>query len=165
MLQDDATGKEQALLPKASYKDCANKEKDVSINTSYGIKYYCFHILLFPLEILSIAQDRLFNYESALSIAKLNGESSKVRRYERSIKLSREIIETIKTGKQVDIGELPPKVPVPSRPKETNIGVKRPTDGFCSQENSMDYHHFYYIFFFIYSRCEEALGGIFSCFR
>ena len=133
-MQNDGTGKEQASLPEVSYKDCASKDKDISIN---GIKCYSFHILSFPLDMSSLVQNRLLHYESALSIAKLDGESSKVRRYERSIKLIKEIIENIKAGKEINIGELPPTVPVPCRKQGINDGViKRATD----QESNMEYY-------------------------
>ena len=53
-------------------------------------------------------------YQSAIAAAKSKGESSKVRRYERGLKTLQEMSKSLKSGRKVNIDEIPPEISVPA---------------------------------------------------
>lgn len=57
-----------------------------------------------------MVQSRLQMYQSAIAVAKGKGDSSKVRRYERSVKTLNEMTKSLKAGKKINIDEIPPEV-------------------------------------------------------
>ncbi|XP_062975430.1 coiled-coil and C2 domain-containing protein 1A [Elgaria multicarinata webbii] len=58
----------------------------------------------------SILLERLAMYKAAVANAKLSGESSKVRRYERGLKTLENLLTSIRKGKKIDNDEIPPPV-------------------------------------------------------
>ena len=61
-------------------------------------------------EDLQTVLNRQKMYEAALLSAKQAGESSKARRYERSMKTITTMVKQLKNGKKVDMDDLPPPV-------------------------------------------------------
>ena len=61
-------------------------------------------------EDLQTVLNRQKMYEAALLSAKQAGESSKARRYERSMKAITTMVKQLKNGKKVDMDDLPPPV-------------------------------------------------------
>ena len=55
-------------------------------------------------------------YESAITVAKANNDSSKVRRYERGLKTLQGMSRSLKAGKRVNMEDLPPEVSVTGKP-------------------------------------------------
>lgn len=59
---------------------------------------------------LEVVESRLRMYQSAIAAAKEKKESSKVRRYERSLKTLNEMMKSVKAGKKVNMEDIPPEV-------------------------------------------------------
>ena len=73
--------------------------------------------------------DRQKMYEAALVSAKQAGESSKARRYERSMKTINTMVKQLKAGKQVDMEDLPPPVAATVAPSPTSVPQPAPRQG------------------------------------
>ena len=81
---------------------------------------------------LQTVVDRQKMYEAALVSAKQAGESSKARRYERSMKTINTMVKQLKAGKQVDMEDLPPPVGTTSKivaPAPTLVPQPAPRQG------------------------------------
>ena len=77
-------------------------------------------------EDLQTVLNRQKMYEAALLSAKQAGESSKARRYERSMKAITTMVKQLKNGKKVDMDDLPPPVATGGGGGEVSKPVLKP---------------------------------------
>ena len=59
---------------------------------------------------IQVVNDRIAMYNTAIAAAKSKGESSKVRRYERGLKLLNEMSRDLRAGKAIKMDDIPPEI-------------------------------------------------------
>uniref|UniRef100_A0ABM5FQD1 Coiled-coil and C2 domain-containing protein 1A n=1 Tax=Pogona vitticeps TaxID=103695 RepID=A0ABM5FQD1_9SAUR len=87
----------------------------------------------------SLLEERLAMYKTAVANAKQAGESSKVRRYERGLKTLENLLTSVKKGKKIDDGDIPPPVATgKSRPSQqaSPLEAASPAEASTPEENA-----------------------------
>uniref|UniRef100_A0A8C4TDV0 Coiled-coil and C2 domain-containing protein 1B n=1 Tax=Erpetoichthys calabaricus TaxID=27687 RepID=A0A8C4TDV0_ERPCA len=79
-------------------------------NTTEAIKPQAFEGLSACSSQQHTIESRIIMYKTAISNAKITGETSKVRRYERGLKTLENLLTSVKKGKQINEEEIPPAV-------------------------------------------------------
>lgn len=76
-------------------------------------------------ELTKLLQERLKTYEIAEEKAKRKNEPGKVRRYNRAIKTLKEMLVSVKSGRNIDEADIPPVLPSSAiaEPTVENIGI------------------------------------------
>lgn len=75
-------------------------------------------------KLIKLLQERLEIYEIAEEKAKRNNETSRARRYNRGIKILKEMLVSVQSGKSVNETDIPPALPSSATTESTvqNIG-------------------------------------------
>ena len=104
---------------------------------------------------LQTVLDRQKMYETALTSAKQAGESSKARRYERSVKTINTMAKQLKAGKKVDIEDLPPPVAIAAGGGSKGVEPPTPAPRPAPRQGMLFVFpvHFTKLYFLLLSSC------------
>lgn len=87
---------------------------------------------------ISTIQDRLRMYQESVKMAETQGDSSKVRRYKRSLGTLEDMLKTAKGGRPVNMDELPPAINTPKPAAEPSSIKPRPQPSANHPGNLID---------------------------
>ncbi|XP_035224781.1 coiled-coil and C2 domain-containing protein 1-like isoform X2 [Stegodyphus dumicola] len=75
--------------------------------------------------VVAVLEERLNMYNEAIKAAKMIGDNSKVRRYDRAAKTLKKLLSSAKSGASVSAEDIPPVVSIPKSPQKRATAVSR----------------------------------------